>query len=94
MRAAESSRNTAAGVGSDEMARYSPRWRSRAAASARSCRLAVRHDMPSNPAHTSSTATPTGTLHRLGRRRAWTPSATANSPPTTKMPTAASNDHV
>ena len=81
------------GVGSDEVATYSPRSRWRAAASARSCRRAVRHDRPSRAAETSSTAMPTGTLATgSGWRRVWTPSATANSPPMTKMPTAASND--
>jgi hypothetical protein len=51
--------------------------------------------VPSNPAEISSTATPTATLVTgSGRRRVWTPTAMANSPPTTKMPTAASNDQM
>jgi hypothetical protein len=81
------------GVGSEEVATYSPSSRWRALASARNWRCAVRHDRPSNPAETSSTATPTGTLvSGSGWRRLWTPSAIANNPPTTKMPTAASSD--
>jgi hypothetical protein len=39
--------------------------------------------------------TSTGTLVTgSGRRRVWTPSAMANSPPTTKIPTAANSDQV
>jgi hypothetical protein len=50
---------------------------------------------PSRAAETSSTATPTGTLVTgSGGRRVWTPSSTANSPPMTKMPTAAISDQV
>jgi hypothetical protein len=51
--------------------------------------------MASNPAETSSTATPTATsVTGSGWWRVWMPTAMANSPPTTKMPTAASNDQM
>jgi hypothetical protein len=56
--AAESSRDTVAGVGSEETARYSPRSRWRALASARNWRWAVRHDRWSRPAAPPSRSGP------------------------------------